>query len=287
MRSLNLDQLRALVDVVELGGFSAAARRLNLTQPAVSLQIRELESRFAAPLVKRVGKRTYATDAGRELIEHARSIFDSTNRALAAMRRHKDGHMGRVHVGSGSAMLAYLLLPVLQKLREDYPDLELAVTTGNTSEITERMLKNAVDIGVTGLPVDERVFEAVFLREMRMVAILPAGEADIPSVVRPADIAKRPLIVTHRRSNNSQLAREWFRAAGLEIQPAMEIDNFEAIKRVVSAGLGVALIPEDSMTYGAPVEGLAVRPLELAGRAEGGLDPPAQQSRGLGDPHRF
>jgi len=63
MRSLNLDQLRALVEVVDLGSFSAAARRLNLTQPAVSLQIRELENRMAARLVDRLGKRAYATPA--------------------------------------------------------------------------------------------------------------------------------------------------------------------------------------------------------------------------------
>jgi DNA-binding transcriptional LysR family regulator len=260
MRSLNLDQLRALVEVVELGGFSAAARRLNLTQPAVSLQIRELENRFDAPLVKRVGKRAYATDAGRELIEHARVIFDSTNQAMAAMRRLKGGGgLGRVHLASGPATLAYLLMPVLQKLRAEHPDLDLAVSTGNTGEITERMLRDTVDLGVTGLPVDEKLFETTVIRDMKMVAIMPASDADIPDVVTPADLARRPLILTRQRSNYRQLARDWLRAAGLDVEGAMEIDNISVIKQMVSAGFGVALVPEEAIVCG---EGLAARPLD-------------------------
>src|SRR5687767_6540813 len=71
MRSLNLDQLRALLKVIELGSFSAAARQLNLTQPAVSLQIRELERRFGVQLIERVGKQAHATAPGRDLAEAA------------------------------------------------------------------------------------------------------------------------------------------------------------------------------------------------------------------------
>ena len=72
MRRLSLDQLHAVVEVVQLGSFSAAARNLNLTQPAVSLQVRELEQRLGVQLVERLGKRAYATAAGAELIERAR-----------------------------------------------------------------------------------------------------------------------------------------------------------------------------------------------------------------------
>ena len=117
MRNLNLDQLQALVEVVELGSISAAAKRLNLTQPAVSLQIRELEGRLGMPLLRRAGRQATPTSAGRELADHARDIFDTTRRALTVVRRHKDGSLGRVRIGSGNAALRYLLLPVLKRLR--------------------------------------------------------------------------------------------------------------------------------------------------------------------------
>src|SRR5512144_763004 len=128
MRSLNLDQLRALMQVVELGSFSAAARRLNLSQPAVSLQIRELEERCGVCLVGRMGKSIRPTAAGRELIADAERIGAEADRALAARKRHKGDHVGRVHLGAGPSAAAYLLPPVLERLREQYPDIELVVT---------------------------------------------------------------------------------------------------------------------------------------------------------------
>jgi DNA-binding transcriptional LysR family regulator len=263
MRSLNLDQLRALVEVVDLGSFSAAARRLNLTQPAVSLQIRELENRMATRLVDRVGKRAFATAAGRDLIGHAHDILEAENRALTALRRHKDGRVGRVHIGAGQAALAYLLLPVLQEVRAAHPTLELAVTTGNTAEITDRMTRNIIDLGFTGLPVDQAAFEATVVRDMYMVAIFPPSAADhLPETVTPADVARYPLIATQHRSNHAQLARDWMRAAGLDAKPAMEIDNIGVIKRVVAVGFGAAIVPEEAITLGTPVEGLAHRPLD-------------------------
>ena len=72
MRSLNLDQLRAFIEVIERGGVTTAAKYLNLTQPAVTHQLQELERRFKVPLVERIGKRLYATEAGEKLIAHAR-----------------------------------------------------------------------------------------------------------------------------------------------------------------------------------------------------------------------
>ena len=107
MRSLNLDQLRALAKVVELGSFSAAARQLNLTQPAVSLQIRELERRFGVQLIERVGKRAHATAPGRDLVEAAQRIFRECELTDAAMRRYRDGWIGRVHIGTTNTTLMY------------------------------------------------------------------------------------------------------------------------------------------------------------------------------------
>src|SRR5687767_3841420 len=100
MRGLNPDQLRALTEVVELGSFTAAARRLNLTQPAISLQIRQLEERLGLTLVERLGKRAYATAPGRELVEHAQRMAREADAALAAMRRYHEGWLGRVRVGT-------------------------------------------------------------------------------------------------------------------------------------------------------------------------------------------
>src|SRR5690349_4139435 len=148
MRSLNLDQLKALSEVVEQGSFSAAARRLNLTQPAISLQVRELERRFGMQLVERMGKRAYATAAGRDLVEAARRILRECDLADAAMRRFRDGLLGRVHVGTTMTALTYLLPPVIRRLRLEHPGIELHVTQMPTRDSVEGVLQSRIDIAV-------------------------------------------------------------------------------------------------------------------------------------------
>jgi DNA-binding transcriptional LysR family regulator len=143
MRSLNPDHLRALTEVVAHGSFTRAAKRLNLAQPTVSLQIRELETRLGVRLVDRLGKRAFATAAGRELIEHATRLAQETERLLAAMRRHRDGWLGQVRIGSSTTALIYHLPPVLARLRKEHPNIELVVTTGTTTGVSISTLPSA------------------------------------------------------------------------------------------------------------------------------------------------
>jgi DNA-binding transcriptional LysR family regulator len=97
-KTLNLDQLRTFGLVIETGGFSAAADRLGLSQPAVSLQIRQLERRLAVRLVERVGKRAQATPAGMELLRHVPHIDGAVENAIDALAGHASGVAGRVRL---------------------------------------------------------------------------------------------------------------------------------------------------------------------------------------------
>jgi DNA-binding transcriptional LysR family regulator len=271
MRNLNLDQLRSLIEVVELGSFTEAAKRLHLTQPAISQQIRELENRCGLQLVERIGKRAFATPAGRELITHGRRIMADAEHALAAVHRHKDGAAGRVHLGTGPTALVYLLPHVLRKVRDEHPDIEIVVTTGTTHSISEALLSSQLDLGFTALPIESDELDAVPVRSDPMVAILPGTEPHIPAKMTPADVATRTLILEYQRVPHRQLSRAWLQAAGVEVRPAMEFDGIEAIKSAVSAGLGMAIVPGPAVTDGPPSNSIVVRP----------LDPPLMRTLGL------
>lgn len=244
MRNLNLDQLQALREVVALGSFSAAAQNLHLTQPAVSLQIRELEKRLGVQLVERMGKRAYATAAGEELIAHARRLAQEAEQALAAMRRHREGWLGRSRLGTSVAVCTYLLPPVLAKLRRAHPDLEVVITVGTTENVVSRILANELDIGVVTMPVKEHpAIEVEPIREDPMMAFFRGGERGLPKHATPQYLAGRDLILNQRLSQTYRIIAHWFETAGIELKPIMELGNTEAIKTLVAAGVGVGVLP--------------------------------------------
>jgi len=244
LRGLNFDQLRALLEVVEQGSFSAAGRRLNLTQPAVSLQIRELERRFGVRLIERLGKRAHATVPGRELVDAARRIFRECDDADAAMRRFREGWVGRVHVGTTLTTMIYRLPPTLRKVRLDHPGIDLIVTNAPTRNNVENIIQNRIDLGLVNLPVENRQLKITPLCPEALVAIFPAGTPDVPDEVTPAYVARQNLLVEQATSAAHPLVLGWL-SAGHSSPPApTALGTVEALKSAVASNLGMAIVPE-------------------------------------------
>ncbi len=257
MRSLNLDQLRALETVVELASFTGAARRLNLSQSAVSVQIRELEQRCGLRLIERLGKKAYATAAGREVIDHARRISQEADAIASAMRRFRDGWIGRVHIGAALTALMYLLPPVLKKLRTEHPGIDLFISNAPTTAMVDGVLRNEMDLGLVTLPVEDSRLVITPLHIEEMVAIFPAIARDIPEEVTPQYAAAQFLVLEFGAV--SALIRSWMSAHGLAPQSPMILSAIEAVKIVVSAGMGMSIVPAMSIVQRS--DDIVVRPL--------------------------
>src|ERR1700716_783344 len=196
MRSLNLDQLRALLEVVEKGCSSAAARRLNLTQPAISLQIRELERRFGVRLIERLGKQAHATVPGRELVEAAQRILRECNHVDAAMRRFREGWTGRVSFWTTVTTMIYRLPPILRRVRLDHPGIDLVVTNAPTPNSVENIIQNRIDLGLANLPLQKKKqLKITPLCAEVLVAIFPASTRDMPDEITPGYVAGQNLLV--------------------------------------------------------------------------------------------
>lgn len=259
MRGLNPDQLRALVEVIEQRSFSAAARKLNLTQPAVSLQIRELERRFGVRLIERLGKQAHATAPGRDLAEVARRIFQEYEHAEAAMSRYRDGWIGRVVIGTTNTALMYELPPILRQLVADHPGLDLHVTNLPTRESVEGIIQNRIDIALVTLPVDGQAVRVTPLREEHMVAIFPAGAKEVPDEVTPDYVARQPLLMEHTRGAVHDLVWSWLSRGKATPRVPMHLGTIEAMKAAVASSLGMAIVPR--LAVAGRIPGLVVRPL--------------------------
>lgn len=262
MRGLNLDALRTFAQVIELGSFSAAAERGGITQPAVSLQVRQLERRFGLKLVERVGRRAGPTAAGLELLTHIRAIDTALAQAEQAMTAHASQVTGRVRLGTGATACTYLLPPLLAGLRRRFPALDVVASTGNTADMLRGLENNTLDIGLVTLPAPGRMFEATPVLDDEFVAIFPArGPLGMPDPVTPQALAALPLVLFEPGARTRRLVDDWFEQAGVAAKPVMELGSTEAMKEIVAAGLACAVLPRLAVSGAGQRASLAVRSL--------------------------
>lgn len=263
MRGFNLDHLQTFADVVRLGSFSAAAARLNLTQPAVSLQVRQLEQKLGLKLIERVGRKATPTAAGRALLQHAGGIDAAVNAALDAVAQHGRDVTGRVRIGIGATACIHILPPILSDLRRRFPKLDLMVNTGNAPDILRLIEENSLDLGLVTLPPKTksqslgRALDVTPLIEDGFVAIAPKTMR-LPDPVTPAALMQQPLVIPEPGGNTRSLIDGWFAAAGATPKPGMELDSVEAIKQLVGAGLGCSVLPGMALTTPEARKGLQV-----------------------------
>lgn len=261
MRGLNLDHLQAFVEVARLGTFSAAAERLSLTQPAVSLQVGQLEKRLGVKLLERLGRRVTPTAAGQELLGHAARIDGAVATAIDALAPHARGEAGRLRLGTGGTASIYLLPPVLRSLRQRFPRLEIIVTTGNTPEIVTDVEDNRLDLGFVTLPASGRMLQVTPVLDDELVAITSRDSVALPAKVTAAALARLPVLTSEVGSNSRRVSDQWFARAGVAFKPAMALANTQAIRELVGAGLGCAVLPRLALQGREGGAGLIVRSL--------------------------
>jgi DNA-binding transcriptional LysR family regulator len=259
MRGLNLDQLRTLLTVIESGSFSAAARKLHLSQPAVSVQIRELERRFAVKLIERFGKQAHATPPGRDLANAAEQIFTACDGAEAAMQRYRDGWIGRVRIGTTITAQMYLLPPVLRRVSQDHPGVDLHIRNLPTGESIAAILQNEIDLAIVTMPVDQAQVIVTPLVSESMVAIYAAGTRDLPDTTTPQHVLQQPLVLEHVNAGVYHLVMNWLADHGAAPRVRMHLGTIEAVKSAVASGLGMSIVPK--MAAGWHENDLVVRPL--------------------------
>ncbi len=259
MATLNLDHLVTFRMVISRGSFSGAAEALGISQPAVSLQIRQLEQVFQVRLIERTSRGIKPTPAGMTLSEHSMKIDAAVGAAVESVSLHSDEITGTVVVGTGATACIHLLPPLLQQLRLSHPLLKVDVRTGNTSDIVRGVEENRIDIGLVTLPAAGKCLSVSPLGTDEFVVIMEkdlSGRSAKP--LSPDDLLPLPLIIFEPGSGTRSLIDEWFRDAGYAARPVMELGSIEAIKRMVRAGLGYSIVPRMAVDVMEEREGLSL-----------------------------
>jgi DNA-binding transcriptional LysR family regulator len=172
---------------------------------------------------------------------------------------------GRLRLGTGATASIHLLPPLLRRLRDRYPELELIVVTGNAPEIAAAVAANELDVGLVTLPVTGRQLAVTALRQDPLVAVAPPGHRwPGPGALTAAELARVPLILYERGGTIRRVIEAWFRRGGARPHVVMELGNEEAIKKLVGAGLGLSVSPAMAVQDEVRAGALTTRPLSPA-----------------------
>ncbi len=285
---MEIRQLRAFVAIADSGTFTAGAHRVNVTQAAISMQIRQLENETGARLFIRAPRRVILTEAGEHLLIRARQILREHDAALDEIAELAGAERGRLRIGTASAMVTTDSLPkILQNVRQHHSRADIAVTSGTSESLVEQILEGELDIAFVSLPVEARGVQTERLSEDQLVAIAsPNHRLAKQATISPYTLAGEKLILGERGGNTRRLIDQFFAQAGVTITVAMELSRQAAIRRMVEEDMGVGIVPLHSARE-AVAEGRLVRwwiegaqinwELGLA-RISGGYESPVMQT---------
>jgi LysR family transcriptional regulator, low CO2-responsive transcriptional regulator len=263
MKNVTLRQLKVFEAVARHLSFTRAAEELHLTQPAVSAQVKELESHAGLALFERIGRRTYLTEAGTTLLGYARAILTQLRDAEEALARQKGVAGGRLNVAVISAG-DYFFPRLLALFVARHPGVTLNLTVHNREELLHRLAENMTDLAVMVRPPQDADVVAEAFAPHAYVLVAPRGHALAGRRRVPlADVLRQPFVLRERGSDTWMAMAEAFGERMRDVRVAMEIRSNETIKQAVIAGMGLAFMSEHAIVQDVALGNLVV--LDVAG----------------------
>jgi DNA-binding transcriptional LysR family regulator len=288
---MNLNHLTIFDAVANTGSMTLGAQRLDISQPAVSKQVQELERVLGFHLFDRIGRRVHLSQAGEILADYARRLFALAREAEEAMAEVRTVGRGRLVIGASTTIGSYLLPGVLSKFSRQYPKIELLVEIENTEQVHRRLAAHELDVGLTEGFVEEDELEAeVFHRDELVVIASPNHPLAGIAPVSLKAIQQEPFILREPGSGTRAVEERALARFKLPVRVAMALGSTEAIKRVVIEGVGLAIVSRLSVQTECAAGTLAIlrvarlhleRPLHLVRRKGQRAGPALQAFCGL------
>jgi len=241
--ALNLNSLRLFLAVATHGGFSRAARATGVSQPAISKAVRLLEQQGGAQLLVRAPTGVVLTEAGELLLEHARALFAEERAAEEQLESLRGLRRGVLRVGSSTTLAASFLPPILGELYRAHPGIDLRLLSANARTVTGAVLDHQVELGLVEGPVQDGRLEVRPWREDELLVLVAPGHrlAHARRVTGP-QLMEEPLILREEGAGTRQVLLAALRRRRWVPRRSFEVNSTEAIKGLVAAGVGWAVL---------------------------------------------
>lgn len=239
---VTLRQMRVFEAVARHLSYTRAAEELYLTQPAVSMQIKQLEENVGLPLFEQIGKRLFLTDAGQEMLACSRAIARQLKEAEEVIEDMKGVRQGRLNVAVASTA-GYFASRLLSAFAREHDGITISLDITNRENLLRQVMDNETDLAVMGKPPEELDLEAEAFMDNPLVVVAAPDHPLADKKRIPLKRLQDEVFVVRERGSGTRSAMErFFREREITIQTGMEMTSNEAIKQSVMAGMGLGLV---------------------------------------------
>jgi DNA-binding transcriptional LysR family regulator len=239
---LTLRQLTVFETVANHMNFSRAAEELHLSQPAASMQVKQLEENIGLPLFEQLGKKIFLTEAGHELLHYARNIHQQLDEAQTTLEELKGLKRGTLHLTMASTA-NYFAPQLIAAFTRKHPGIKITLDVTNRTGLLQALGENRTDMAIMGKPPEGHDLVGTPFMENPLVIIAPPTH---PMAKRKqialSELALEPFIVRESESGTRIAAERFFAEHGIQMIAGMEMSRSEAIKQAVMAELGLGIV---------------------------------------------
>lgn len=244
---INFELYKVFFIVAKSGSFSAAARKLFISQSAVSQSIKSLEENIGTLLFVRGPRSVKLTAAGEILFSHVEQAYNLLKSAENKMLEMQSLNLGEIKIGIGDTILRYFLTPFLQQFIKDYPKIKIQVINRTSPGIIESLKKGVVDFGIVTMPVEDKDIETAVFREVEDVFVASSRFNELNGkLININLLSTLPLLLLQKESSTRRNLDGYFSSKGLSIVPEIELESMELLVEFSRIGLGVAHVLKES-----------------------------------------
>jgi DNA-binding transcriptional LysR family regulator len=242
MLHLTLRQLQVFASVARHLNHSRAAEELYLSQPAVSMQIKQLEQNVGLPLLEQAGKQLHLTEAGREMLRYSQSItlqLAEMEEVFNAMKGLERGHLNISVVSTAN----YFMPQLLAKFIKTHPKIQVSLSVANRDSVVKQLADNIADLAIMGQPPEGAdMLAEPFMQNPLVVIASPEHPLARKKKIQPKQLANETFLLREKGSGTRGVVERFFTSHQLALPAHMEMDTNEAIKQSVQAGMGIGII---------------------------------------------
>ncbi|MCS5491740.1 LysR family transcriptional regulator [Algoriphagus limi] len=245
--NISFNQLRALHAVAQYESITKAAKSLDMTQPAVSMQLKNLQDQFDVPLTEMIGKKVHITEFGNELVEITDRIFEELGQIEQRMLELKGLLAGKIRISSVSTG-KYIIPYLMAEFMKLHPHVEISLEVSNRYKVLAHLEENSTDLALVSISPQDMDLETLTLADNKWYLVAsPENAEKYQKFIEENNWQKIPFILREKGSGTRVMMEKFFEDRDITIQSKMELATNEAVKQAVMAGLGATILSQYSM----------------------------------------